>query len=430
MFEFRRLFMPAAARARHGLSGDDAALLELLDLRLLGAEAQAADVTAHRERATDRSAARLRQARAWREVARRSGDPVVLRRAASAAETTLTTRPLRIAEARLEQALCALQGVDMFGDEGLSAAADRALVEAAGATGLIKGVALGKRALIAARQSLAAGDPMAALAALTGYDPARQLLARASAPLAEARIDRAIMTARCGQALKSDALIARAGADLADVIAALEPAYHPLTWTRAQVARARALLLLAAANADVAALGEAVENLSRTFDVVLKDHSPLDWAAAHAAHGEVLWALARASGLEDSYAKASGAFDRAWSVLRDQPALRARAHVGERRGALAVEVAVHHADRLELDAVEAGFRCDLAAADPHRDPVGWALCQLNLGRVYMARAELGLSGQDQQKRAAFALAEAREIFADYHLEDIAAGVAADLALNV
>ena len=40
------------------------------------------------------------------------------------------------------------------------------------------------------------------------------------------------------------------------------------------------------------------------------------------------------------------------------------------------------------------------------------------------------SGQDQQKRAAFALAEAREIFADYHLEDIAAGVAADLALNV
>jgi hypothetical protein len=425
MFEFRRLFPPAFARSKQSLAGDESALLELLDVKLLAAEAQAAEITAGRPGEGGGKNAQLRQSAAWRELARRTGDVLALRRAASAAERALHATASRPHAARLEQGLCALRGVDMFGDEGLEAAADQALLVAAGGTGLVKAVALGKRTFIAARQALVRGNVMDALAALTGYDAPRNILkvhantSGARLAIAEARTDRAVLTVACGQLLKSDAFVARGAADLAEVIAALDPAYHPLTWSRASMERSLALVCLGELNGDLSVLSEAVEDLSRVFDILLKDHSPLDWAAAQAAHGEALWAMARVGGVRDAYVKASGAYDRAWSIVRNEPALKMRASVGERRGALAVWIATTHADPLELAAVEAGFRCDLAAADPHRDAVGWAVCQLNLGRVYMARGKIGRSDPNDRARAALAILEAQTVFNDYQLVGIA-----------
>ncbi len=430
MFEFRRLFRPAFAKARDGFAGDDPALLELLDLSLLKSEAAAADVAAGRVSTTDRAAARIRQSAAWREVARRTGDVIALRKAASAAELAAEdpAGAKHLTMARLEQARCALVGAEMFGDEGLNAAADRSLTMAAAGSGIVLAIALGKRARVAALQALDRGESISALAALTGYDAATNLLkARAQAPAAKlaltrARAERAELTARCGEALKTDGLVARAAADLAEVMAMVDPAYHPLTWSRAAIERARVMTSLGRMNSDLRALSEAVETLTRVFDTLLRDHSLLDWAAACAAHGAALWALAEVSGVEDAWAKASGAYDRAWSVVKSQPALKMRAAVGERRGALAVRIASVHADPLELDAVEAAFRCDLAAADPHRDAVGWALCQLNLGRLYLVREEFGRPVRGAKGRAAMALVEAQAIFSEYGLERIA-GVA-------
>ncbi|HEX7757868.1 MAG TPA: hypothetical protein VF459_00075, partial [Caulobacteraceae bacterium] len=92
MFEFgrelKRLFgadgVPGSHRAafsRDGLTGGDAALLELLSLKMLVAEARAADVAAGRIGEKDKAARELQAAIVWREVARRSGDAVALRKA-------------------------------------------------------------------------------------------------------------------------------------------------------------------------------------------------------------------------------------------------------------------------------------------------------------------------------------------------------------
>ena len=118
-----------------GLTGGDRALLELLELDLLRAEAKAADVAAGRISAKDRPQRQLEAARVWREIARRTGDAAALRKAAAQAEQAAAgvgreSRPRRWAAARCEQALAAMTGATLFGDDGLDAAADFALIEA------------------------------------------------------------------------------------------------------------------------------------------------------------------------------------------------------------------------------------------------------------------------------------------------------------
>ena len=85
MFEFsrelRRLFQPDAPK--DGLTGGDASLLELLELQLLASEARAADIAAGRVSATDRPMRQLEAAVVWREMARRTGDAMALRKSAA-----------------------------------------------------------------------------------------------------------------------------------------------------------------------------------------------------------------------------------------------------------------------------------------------------------------------------------------------------------
>lgn len=436
MFGLGKLFRIGAGKGQGGLAGDMIERLELLDMDLLGAEARAADAAAMRALAAERPAARLKQARVWRELARRSGDPVMLRRAASSAERAFqdyeaTGSPLAGA-ARLEQALCALQGVKDFGDEGLTAAADRALADISDATPTPFAIAAGKRAQIAARQALARGAPMDALAALTGYDVATNILKGrlrdrwAKYALSEARIERARMTLACAVALENDGLVARSAADLGAVLEAVDPAYLPLTWVRAARGRALALTRLGRMKNDVGALSEAVVLLSDAIETVLRDHSPLDWARAQSGHGGALWAMGEMTGVEEAWTKASGAYDRAWSVLRTETPLRVRARVGERRGAIAVRIAERRADAMELDAVEASARCELAACNPHRDPVGWALCQLTLGRAYLARDRTIRPSEILRRRAALAIAEARIVFEEQGMGRLATSAAESL----
>ena len=136
-----------------------------MDLKMLTAEARAADIAAGRISAKDRPMRRLEAAIVWREMARRTGDPVALRKAASSAELAATGfkdehRMQGWARARYEQAAAAMLGADLFGDDGLNAAADIAFAEAAavGGNGLAPAIANLGRAQIAARSAIATAD--------------------------------------------------------------------------------------------------------------------------------------------------------------------------------------------------------------------------------------------------------------------------------
>src|SRR5688572_9060243 len=85
--ELRRFFsVERAGPPQDGRVGGDSSLLELLDRKLLTQEAKAADIAAGRIGAKDKPRRRLESAIVWREVARRTGDPVDLRKAAALAE--------------------------------------------------------------------------------------------------------------------------------------------------------------------------------------------------------------------------------------------------------------------------------------------------------------------------------------------------------
>src|SRR5580693_2335478 len=108
--ELRRLFGGARAHfpIKDGFTGGDSALLELLDLKMLRAEAKSADVAAGRISAKDRPRRHLEAAIVWRELARRTGDATALRKAAADAERAVegfaqAHRQQGWARARLEQ---------------------------------------------------------------------------------------------------------------------------------------------------------------------------------------------------------------------------------------------------------------------------------------------------------------------------------------
>jgi tetratricopeptide (TPR) repeat protein len=439
MFEFKRLFKPASQTPkpgqRVGLTGGDISLLELLDFNLLSTEGQACDLSAGRVNPKDPADLRLRQSRVWREAARRSGDVVTLRRAASAAEKASRLvdegSPQAWAEVRLEQGLCAMLGAEMFGDDGLNAAASAAFADAAavpgaaGAAGAAGAVARAKRGIIAAHQALARNDGLQALAELTAHDQsftALRPLVRdrdVRLALADIRLDRASATLSCATVLKDDRLAARALADIAAAVEGFDAAYEPLTVGRAWALRARGLVTLGDLTGEAARIAEAVEIYSRLFDAVARDHSPLDWARAQYGQGLALQALAETAGTTDALREAERAFDRAVHVLGPQPALLLRAEAANARAVCRVRAAELSDDPVALDEAEAVFRIELARCDPHRDPIGWALAQFSLARVYQTRAAVYGKDRGERVKAAMALDAALDVFAENGRHDLA-----------
>jgi hypothetical protein len=441
MFEFgrelRRLF--AGGRVfpgKDGLCGGDASLLELLDLEMLRAEAKAADVAAGRVGARDRPRRILETAIVWRELARRTGDAVALRRAAASAQRAAEAfskghRPQAWARARLEQALCALLGAELFGDESLEAAAERAADAArptGGAVGLLAQQTLAQiRARRAARSAsltavrLAArtfNEPIATLETAGRRERALKLAA------VEARIARAEMLVSAGLRLKDEGLLRAAIGDLGAAVERLDGAYEPLALARAQLARAGARGSLGELVGDVAAIATAVNDLAAALDRLGREHSPLDWARGQTALAHVLSQLGEATEGEAAFDKSIAAFDRAALVLQGAPGLLLRAQVATGRGLALTRSAELSGDRSRLDAAEAAFKAELATGPHRKDPVAWAVLQVQLGQVYAAR--LGLTGRDRGERAAAGLAfsAALDVFGEEGLRSFAA-IAAD-----
>lgn len=425
--ELRRFF--AAERAmppRDGLTGGDATLLELLDINLLTEEARAADIAAGRVGAKDKPRLRLDAAIIWRELARRTGDAVALRKAAALAETAAAgfeadRRGEAWARARCEQAFCALLGADIFGDPGLTAAAEVAFREARSAArgSLVAPLADVGLAATAARESLHAADADEARAAaerfnapIAALDSMAKRLTAARAPAAEARLLRADLLTTAGLRLKDADLLDLAARDAAAAAERLDPAYEPLSWARARVAQGQALSLRGECMGDIDALAAGAAALANALDQLTRDHSPLDWARAQVALAQALQALGEASGEVRAFEHAVSAYERAGLALKDVPTLPLRGLAAGARAVCLARTAELTGDLAVLESAEAAMKIELTRMSPRRDPIGWAISQLHLARLY--EAKMRLRGHDGGERAAalLALDAALDVFGD------------------
>jgi tetratricopeptide (TPR) repeat protein len=429
--ELRRLF--SADGPRDGLTGGDASLLELLDLDMLRAEGRAADIAAGRISAKDPAQRRLEAAVVWREIARRTGDVAALRKAAAAAEQAAkgfgrAERPRDWARARGEQAMAALLAADLFGDDGLKAAADFALAEAqplAGA-GLCAGLVAFGRGRVAGEAVREAGDRDQALAAAKRFDelipmlngPGRRRPASRLAS-AEARMARADLLAACGLRLKDAVLLRMAVDGFAKSAAGLDSAFEPLSWARASTGLGTARAMLAALDGDIAAVARAVDDLVAVLERLSPDHSPLDWAHAQLALAGVLQMLGETTDNERAFEQALQCHDRAQAIFEAFPALSARADSLYQRAVCLARRGELCCDLAGLAEAEAALRAELAASSPACDPVGWAVRQLNFARLYEARAAIAGPDRGERKAAAVALAAALEVFGEHGRRSLA-----------
>ncbi|WP_312161627.1 hypothetical protein [Phenylobacterium sp.] len=443
MFEFgrelKRLFGADAVNApRDGLTGGDASLLELLDLRMIADEGRAADIAAGRVGAKDKAQRRLESAIVWREVARRSGDAAILRKAAATAEAAAEAfgrerRPDGWARARCEQAFCAMLGAELFGDDGLNAAAEVAFREARAAArgGLSLPLADIGIAAIEAREQMAAGDaraaratalrfagPIAGLQSLTRRCRAARLLA------VEARLVLADILIGWGARLR-DVDILAAGREQAERAAeGLDPAYEPLSWARAAALRGQAMALQGETAGEVEVLAQAVSALADVVGELTREHSPLDWARVQTALAQGLQALGEAGASERAYEQAVTCYDRAAHVLKQAPGLSLRAFGASNRALCLARSAELSGDLTVLDAAEAAFKIELAALSAKREPAAWALIQVNLARLYEARMDITGVDRGERASAAMALNAALDVFGELGLRSLSV-IAAD-----
>ena len=439
MFEFgrdlRRRFDSDKSVGRDGLTRGETALLQLLDLELLQAEAKAAETAAGRIGA-DAPAARLIAAGVWREIARRCGDPVALRRAAAHAAGALegfenSRRGADAARARCEQAACGLLGAELFGDESLAVAAVVTLKIAASQSGVGAALAQAMLAAVEARRVLAKGDAAQVVDAAVAFETPIAALSAAGRRSSQARlaaVDQRLVRAELlvGSAtrLQDRDLAVEALAQLKTAIQGLDAAYEPLLWGRAQALRGVGMAALGEMEGDVGLIADGVEALADAVESVSREHSPLDWARAQAMLGTALQTLGEATTSDRAFEKAISCFDRAGLVLKGQPALSLNAHVAGARAVCLARCAELTGDLVVLNAAEAAFRAELANRPAKLDPVAWAICQTNLARLYEARAELTGEDNGQRAAAAIALAAALDVFAEEGLRSLS-----DMALT-
>jgi hypothetical protein len=373
----------------------------------------------------------LEAAIVWREVARRAGDPAALRKAASSAEAAAKAfhaahRMQGWARARIEQAHCAMLGAELYGDDGLNAAAEITLKEAHGHGGAAAGLAEVALATLAGRGVIADGDVAAVRFAARRFNAPVALLESAGRrngdlkhAAIEARLARSEILCGSGLRLHDASLVEAALRDLEAAQTRLNPAYEPLTWARVEIARAATLGSLAELNGDIGLLADAVGALADAQSELERDQSPLDWARGQIALALGLQNLGEAGYNERAFEKAVTCLDRATVVVRAIPALALAATVAQARALCLTRCAELTGDLAVLDAAEAAFKTELTAATPARDPVTWALIQTNLARLYETRMELTHRDRGARAAAALAYSEALEVFADRGLRSMA-----------
>lgn len=407
--ELKRLF---GAGPREGFALGDPDLLELLDLELLRREARQSDAAAGRVSARDPAIRRVEAARVWRELARRTGDAAALRKAAAAAESAAGEleaqgRADEAAAAHVERARAAMLGAELFAEDGLNAAAGHVLADAASQSA----AAQGALAVIGARMTLANGGLDEALECASGFDLAlRQLSGGEHKAL---RFERAEVLLAFGARLHDPLLHKMALGDLEVAGHELDPAYRPLTWARVQELRAAALAGIGECHGEATPLAQAANLLAEAAEQVTPAHSPLDWARVQNGLAATLMSLAEAGASDLGYDEALERLDATLGLLGRQSHLALRAAVAQNRAACLLRRAEALSDIRAVNQAEAAFRSELEALPRPVEPVSWAVLQMNLARVYVARAMLAGADRGERLRASEALLAALDVFGEH-----------------
>ena len=402
MFEFgkdlRRLFVQAR-------ESDDLGWLELIGVNLLAREAKSLTTDGGRISCTRPSQTWHRASILWREHARRSGAPDSIARALSTAQDAL--KAARTEDERARALLAGAQALitkfDLFGDRDTVVQAMEMARDATSKRLPTLASIAGVHARIRARQARlsektndrqdAAALMDAALHALTKHNPLEA---------DDLRLDAAALALEGGIIQRDARLLDQAGRDLTALVEASSPDTRPLTRARALALCAAGLSALAAMANDDAAMKTGHEMFDAAADQFFVDHSPLDWVAIQIARS--IDPNAPIEPVRQSVALTTGQGTILGALALDLMVARE------------VDAAAAAGDLTELTKIETRVRRRLADRTVVPTAVDWAVDQIAMARLMIARSELMGSDPDQ---AAFVLAEAAEAARDHGVPVIA-----------
>ncbi len=438
MFEFgrelRRIFRG------HGRVEADPSLYELLNLKLLITHGRNLDIEAGRVSTKNRFTPYIEAAQIWREYARRTGDPSAVRRAAESAENAgkEAKTTAEAALAILEQAQTCLMGHDLFDTASLLGSAETLLSEGRAAIQNDEGLRArfnrieAKLAARLATRPFAGGrdgDLEPAMLAMAHVDRAieradRQVRASGAASdrieAAQARFERGDLLMMIGLDRCDSSLMTAVIKDFEALQVRLDDAVEPVTLARVTLRLALAHIWKGEIEGRPETVSAGVALLSDEDAPLDYEHSPLDWVEHQQALALGLQTLAELTLSEDVFDKAVKVYDMALKrPLQKGLALRARL-INNRAAAMARHAEMK-GDLKALDAAESAFKTELRGVKAEDDPVGWAILQSNLARLYVARGDM-TGFMMERAEAAYALEAAQDIFLDQGLRGLADGV--------
>ena len=438
--QVRKLLEEQGGALRDGLSADDMSLVEVLPLGMLLKEATEADDAAGRASGRKRSQLRLDAAILWREVTRRSGEVRALSRAASAAEGALdlyNARSAGWARARCEQGFAALLGAELFGDPGLLDAAETAFRDSLSGPrrGLSAPLAEIGLLTVSGRRALSTGDAQAARVAAARFaQPIAGLKAMATRIRAarmlsvDGHILRAELLCEWGARLADPPLLRAAVRDTISAASGLTPDFEPLTIARIGFARSRAQIALGEVEGDAETVIAGVNLVTGVLSELTLEHSPLDRAQGEYILGIGREVLGELTGDARSFDRALDAFDNVLKIAGRRDGLVLKAKASAHRALCLARMAEISGDVAVLNSAEKAFRTELASASVVRDRESWALLQLNLARLLLARLDITRKDRGERAGARAALSSALDLLSDHGLKALGRSAAKTLEL--
>ena len=428
------------AYTRDGLNADDTTLVEVLPLGMLLNEATDTDTLAGRSTGRKRSQLRLDASVLWLEVTRRSGEVRALSRAATAAEDALEFFGPRSAgwlRARCEQGYAALLGAEMFGDAGLLDAAEAAFKDALAGPrrGLMAPYAEIGLLTLAGRRTVSTGDAQAARVAAARFaQPIATLRAmsrriRLARMLAvEGHIHRAQLLCEWGARLSDAPLLRASIRDTQSAASGLTPDFEPLTIARIGFVRAAAQIAIGEVEEDAEICLAGVNLLNEVLSDLLLEHSPLDRARGEFLRGRGHQVLGDMSGDALSFERAIACFEQAGKITEKREGLVLKAQAAAHRALCLARAAEISGDVAVLNSAERAFRSTLGSVSVARDPESWALLQLNLARLLLARLDITRKDRGERAGARAALSSALDVVSERRLRTL--GRSATKALDL
>jgi len=438
MFEFGRELRRILGHNVMGTGGrtdPDTSLYELMNLEMLIAQGHILDAEISRVSSRNTFEPCLESALIWREYARRTGDALAVRKATSAAEKagSAATNGIDAARAARIQADICLLSYDLFETATLLDSAESLLAQARAAVDphhspILDAAFTLTESRLLIRLALRKGltpDLEPALEAMAHIDRAiekyDQLVRQSGATrdkidAANARLERCDLLALVGIERSDSRLLKAVTKELRALKVRLDSHYEPLTSARITQRLALVQAHLGQIDGTPALVADALSLLGLKQDCTAYEHSPIDWLTHKHTMAQALQMLAGLTAEERLSDQALSLYDLALSKPL-QKGLSLRAALVNGRAACLTHRAELKGDLLSLDAAENTFKTELRRTNPNEDPVGWAIIQTHLARLYVSRGDL-TGFMPGRTEIAYALEAARDIFEEFGLKTL------------